>query len=356
MLQKKNIVTSAKSFLKKHSRLLLFLVLFSISITASFIYFSKKNSSESANQEVLSANIELPTLEDFEGKDNDKILNVLLLGYGGAGHQGGFLTDVIMVAHFNFDDNILAFISVPRDTWYQNRKINQLLNFIDGEVNADNIKSAISNITGLNIEYYIGIDFVGFERAIGQNLDSITVNVPQTFEDSWYPIKGEELNPCSKTPEEIATLTNTLSGFALEKEFECRYKHLYFEKGPNQMEGGDALAYVRSRHSSSDFARSERQKAVLLGIKDKIFDLNVLADSTSFFRTMNQHVSTDLNIEIIEFLLPLLSSADDLQSKGIVLSTENVFSSSTGSSGQFILIPKDSWTNIAEYIKSQLQN
>ena len=320
------------------------------------MYFFKINSDKSNNQNVLSAKIELPTLEDFEGKDNDKILNVLLLGYGGAGHQGGFLTDVIMVAHFNFDDNILAFISIPRDTWYQNKKINQLLNFIDGEVNADNIKSAISNITGLNIEYYIGIDFVGFERAIGQNLDSITVDVPQTFKDSWYPIKGEELNPCSKTPEEIATLTNTLSGFALEKEFECRYKHLYFEKGLNQMEGGDALAYVRSRHSSSDFARSERQKAVLLGIKDKIFDLNALADSVNFFKTMNQHVSTDLNIEIIQFLLPLLSSADDLQSRGIVLSTENVFSSSTGSSGQFILVPKDSWTNIARYIKSQLQN
>lgn len=356
MLQKKNIITNIKSFLKKHSRLALLLVLFSISITASFMYFFKINSDKSNNQNVLSAKIELPTLEDFEGKDNDKILNVLLLGYGGAGHQGGFLTDVIMVAHFNFDDNILAFISIPRDTWYQNRKINQLLNFIDGEVNADNIKSAISNITGLNIEYYIGIDFVGFERAIGQNLDSITVDVPQTFKDSWYPIKGEELNPCSKTPEEIATLTNTLSGFALEKEFECRYKHLYFEKGLNQMEGGDALAYVRSRHSSSDFARSERQKAVLLGIKDKIFDLNALADSVNFFKTMNQHVSTDLNIEIIQFLLPLLSSADDLQSRGIVLSTENVFSSSTGSSGQFILVPKDSWTNIARYIKSQLQN
>lgn len=349
-------ITIIKSFLKKNSKLVLFLVLFSISIISSFIYFSKINSDNSATQDVLSANIELPTLDDFEGEDKDKILNVLLLGYGGAGHQGGFLTDVIMVAHFNFDDNILAFISIPRDTWYQNKKVNQLLNFVDGKVSADNIKSAVTNITGLNIEYYIGIDFVGFERAIGQDLDSITVDVPQTFEDSWYPIKGEELNPCSKTQEEIATLTNTLSGFALEKEFECRYKHLYFEKGPNQMEGGDALAYVRSRHSSSDFARSERQKAVLLGIKDKIFDIDSLSTYSNFYKSMNKHVSTDLNIEIIEFLLPLLSSASDLKPQGIVLSTENVFSSSTGSSGQFILIPKDSWDNITSYIKSQLQN
>lgn len=345
-----------RNFIYQHKKSIIFITLFFLSLYISFTHFSKNNLDDSTNENVLSANIELLTLEDFEGEDNDKILNVLLLGYGGAGHQGGFLTDVIMVAHFNFDDNILAFISIPRDTWYQNRKVNQLLNFVNGKVNADNIKSAISNITGLKIEYYIGIDFVGFERAVGQDLDSITVDVPQTFEDSWYPIKGEELNPCSKTPEEIATLTNTLSGFALEKEFECRYQHLYFEKGLNQMEGGDALAYVRSRHSSSDFARSERQKAVLLGIKDKIFDTNALTNSANFFKTMDKHVSTDLNIEIIEFLLPLLSSADDLQPKGIVLSTENVFSSSTGSSGQFILIPKDNWINVTAYIKSQLQN
>ena len=355
MLQKRNIVDSLKVFTRKNAKLILLFLAYIFSSSLSYAYFSNNAFLNSPLPDlVLSANTQLPTIEEFEGGQEDKVLNVLLLGYGGAGHQGGFLTDVIMVVHLNFDKNTMAFISIPRDTWFQNNKINHLLGFSDGKINADRIKSTISDITGLKIQYFIGIDFVGFERAIGQNLDGITVNVPETFEDSWYPIKGQELNPCGKTPEEITNLSNRLSGFALEKEFECRYSHIYFKKGPNHMEGGDALAYVRSRHSSSDFARSQRQKAVLLGIKNKIFDINALSDSASFFKTMSQHTSSDLNPEIIEYLLPLLASVNDLKPTGIVLSTENVFINSTGPSGQFILIPKENWSSISSYIKSQL--
>src|SRR4030043_1022158 len=43
--------------------------------------------------------------------------NVLLLGYGGAGHDGGNLSDVIIVVNVNVPKKKVTFISIPRDLW-----------------------------------------------------------------------------------------------------------------------------------------------------------------------------------------------------------------------------------------------
>ncbi|MFC1653499.1 LCP family protein [Patescibacteria group bacterium] len=332
------------------------LVLFFLSLSISF-YMFKKNPTKilSPNGGKVLSDASPSAKIDVSSETEDNSLDVLLLGYGGAGHQGGYLADVIMLAHFDLENKILGLISIPRDSFYEGRKINNLLSISKGKLNADYIKSAVTSITGKKVDYFIGIDFAGFERTIGQDLGGLTVNVSETFEDSWYPTKGQELNPCGKTPEEIATLTSQLSGFALEKEFECRYKHIYYKKGPNHMEGGDALAYVRSRHSSSDFARSERQRAVLLAMKDKLFDLNALDRTSRFFKNLSVHVSTDLDLGIIDSLVPVLKNIPELESKSITLSTENVLQTSTGSSGQFILIPNSGWDSVKIYINQNLK-
>ena len=132
-------------------------------------------------------------------------MTVVLLGYGGAGHQGGFLTDVIQIMHIDFDKAKINLISVPRDLWVKlpndkQAKINTAFTLgVDpnkpvasgGQV----AKQMAANVTGIPIDYFIAIDFVGFKRLIGEEINGIVVNVPETLDDSWYPIKGEELNP-----------------------------------------------------------------------------------------------------------------------------------------------------------------
>ncbi len=71
-----------------------------------------------------------------------------------------------------------------------------------------------------------------------------------------------------------------------------------FTKGPQHMDGQRALIFARSRHGDngegSDFARSERQKKVIVAMKDKVGALglnslstitNLLGDFTNNFRT-----------------------------------------------------------------------
>lgn len=358
---------------KKQRRLVIILLslvallILGSSAYASYRYFAKKNagqlSENNSGVELAPPTILDPTQVEEEDK---KQLAVLLLGYGGAGHQGGFLTDVIQIAHLNFEKEKITFISIPRDLEItlsngQSKKINSVFNYgLSGE---DPVKSAgvltrntMSQVSGLNIKYFIAVDFVGFQRLIGQSLDGLEVEVTQTLDDPWYPIEGEQLNPCGYSPEEIANLTASYSGFELESKFECRYEHLYYPAGTVQMEGGDALKYVRSRHSSSDFDRSRRQVEVLTAIRKKLFSLNALNNVPKYFKALSQHVGSDLDLESTEYLAPLFLNADQFEINRINLSTENVLTSTKNSNG-FVLIPKagnNNWSNLQNYIQENL--
>ncbi len=299
---------------------------------------------------------------------NLKTLNILLLGYGGAGHQGGFLTDVIQLLSINLETKKISLISIPRDLWVElpngkKAKINQAFTLGDDpdkrvDSGAEVSKHMAEVVTGLKPQYYIAVDFVGLQRLIGEELGGITVNVPETLEDPWYPIRGEEQNPCGKSAEEISKLTNTLSGFELEKQFECRYEHIYFEQGKQEMQGGDVLAYVRSRHGSTggDFSRSKRQYAVLLGIRDKILSLDGISKAPELFEQFLGHVNTDLDLAAVKYLVPVLESFSKNEVKQVVLSTDNVFVNGRSSSGQFILEPKtnDDWQSVREFLEKMI--
>lgn len=343
--------------------------LFVVSLTATLTYFFAQKPigvSLAPENQVLSAQTQRELTK--EKPDELKSVGVLLLGYGGAGHQGGFLTDVIQLVHIDFERNKVAFISIPRDLWAQlpngqQAKINTAFSLGDSSdpiiTGGEKAKEMTSIVTGLPVDYFIAIDFVGLQRLVGEELGGLTVNVPETLEDPWYPIKGEELNPCGMTPEEVASVTAQYSGFELEKQFECRYEHLYYPAGITHMEGGDVLKYVRSRHGSSagDFSRSMRQHAVLEAFREKLISLDALANAPEIFGQVNRQVSTDLDLEVIEYLLPAINLAQDFEIKKIIISTENVLTSSKSNSGAFILIPRsgqNNWNSIHTYIQGEL--
>ncbi len=297
-------------------------------------------------------------------------LGILLLGYGGAGHDGGYLTDVVQLAHVDFKRQTIYLISVPRDLWLElpsgkQAKINAA--FTLGEDPNQKIdsggqvaKQMASLVTGLKVNYFVSVDFVGFKRIIGQELDGIEVDVPEALDDPWYPIKGEELNLCGMSPEELEEVHAKYSGFELEKQFECRYAHVQFDQGVNRMEGEDALAYVRSRHGSGagDFSRSQRQHALLKALLKKLLSLRALENAPDIYEQMTTHVNTDLSLETVKYLVPALQNIGQYQIKTVVLSTDNVFTTGKSDGGQFIVIPKEGvnqWGQVQQYLDQQLE-
>lgn len=354
----------------KKTLIILGLIVTLASSVATYTYFSNNKQDESnGTSEEQQVAVQDETFEFDESlADNENSLNILLLGYGGAGHSGGFLTDVIQVVHLDFENSKVAFISIPRDLWVKlpngnSSKINQAFTLGDRKdpINSGAAVSAqmVETVTGLPIHKFISVDFNGFKRAIGYELKNIKVNVPETLDDPWYPIGGKEQDTCGISPEEVASLSTQFSGFKLEQHFECRYEHIYFEKGINTMDGGDALAYVRSRHGSDggDFDRSQRQQALLLGVRDRLFELEALENIPGFFKQMIAHTNTNLTVDSIKQLAPKLLEAKDYKIINITLSTANVFTSSQSNSGQYVITSRsgeNDWTIPRAFVQAEL--
>lgn len=183
--------------------------------------------------------------------------NILVLGVGGSGHEGGDLTDAIALVSISANPPDVAIISIPRDLWIDSlkTKINSLYHYGEAKQPGGGgfvlAKSGISEVTGLPVHYAVLLDFSGFEKIIDY-LGGLDVVVLKSFEDREYPIAGKENDPCVP----------------------CRYETISFVAGKTHMDGSSALKFVRSRHSEndegSDFARSSRQDQIVSALREKV--------------------------------------------------------------------------------------
>jgi LCP family protein required for cell wall assembly len=272
---------------------------------AFILYFSEKFVTDPQNPLLtinrfnpLSRLVALVTGDDkrLEGVTSDRI-NFLLMGIGGEGHDGPYLTDTIIVASLKPSTNEIAMMSLPRDLAVKNKKgylekINQI--YSDGrqaggdETGLENITATVETFLDTDINYYALIDFSGFEKFIDE-LGGITVNVPKGFTDNLYPTDD---------------FKNTV---------------VSFQAGSQLMSGKRALIYARSRHGDnyegSDFARSRRQQLILQAVKDKLFSFNTLIDPQRIAALMdlvNNSLKTNLSFfQAVQLSDILKNVADD---------------------------------------------
>jgi LCP family protein required for cell wall assembly len=339
--------------------------LFIGSVVASYVYFTISRVVVDENEFVSPQ----PAVSEFDlspipTPEQPTSYNILLLGYGGGEHEGGELTDSMVVVQIDPENKKVTSISVPRDIWITlpedgglrvNRKINHAYVLGSGEL----AKQAVSTVVGLPIQYFVAVSFDGFKEAI-DILEGVEVEVPQTFDDYYFPVKGREIDTCGKSPEEVEEILTTLSGFEIDKQFPCRFEHIHFDAGVVHMDGETALKFVRSRHSAEhggDFARSERQQALLLAIKDKLISLGAVDDAILFFNELSHTFKTDLTKEGIRAIVEVGGDESAYSYSTIMLTEKNVFYLTTSSDGQSILVPKEGagkWEGIREYIRDQL--
>lgn len=356
---------------------LAFIVTFLASFVSFFLFLTYKNvlvdklKPSSTEKSIQTENIE-------GGK------NILLLGYGGAGHEGGTLSDSIIVVNISSKEKDVNLISIPRDLWVeipirsdisQNFKINHAYAIglddnlyplkepqYKGEAGGATLaKEVVGEVIGMQIDYFMAVDFEGLINIV-DTLGEVEVDVPVTFDDYFYPIKGRENDTCGKSVAEIARLHDEYSDTDLHHQFECRYEHIHYESGRTQMNGEEALKFTRSRASAQhggDFARSERQQALLLGIKDKLLSKYSLGKIDELFGEFSKMVRTDLDLPTIKNLAEILGAPEDYTIKFVRVSDENVLASTKSLDGQFILIPKQGegiWSPVHTFVREQIAN
>lgn len=268
----------------------------------------------------------------LKGDDRDRI-NILFLGMGGKNHDGGYLTDTIILASFQPSTKKIAFISIPRDMaipienvgWRKINSVNALAEMKEENSGSLAISQAINDIFNIPIDYYIRVDFKGFEKIIDE-LGGVDINVDNTFDDYKYPILGNE-----------------------SASWEKRYQHLHLDQGLQKMDGSLALKYARSRHAfgieGSDFARAKRQQKILKAVKDKINSFDTLLNPIKINNIINQVQNNfDSNLKIWEMLQiwNKFKDIDDEQiiTKGLDNSPNGLLTDTTGEDGAYLLLPQ----------------
>ncbi|MDP2736952.1 MAG: LCP family protein [bacterium] len=282
----------------------------------------------------------------LKGEDDDRI-NILLLGIGGKNHDGGLLTDTIMLASLKPSENKLSLLSIPRDLavpieglgW---RKINSVNAYAEMQTPGSGglaISQTVSDIFQIPVDYYLTVDFAGFVKII-DDLGGIEVNVENTFDDYKYPILGSE-----------------------DADWEERWEHLHVEKGGQIMDGSLALKYVRSRYAygieGSDFARSRRQQKILEAVKEKVLSLNILFKPTMISKIIsdiNENYSSNLKIwEMVK----LWGMAKDIKSENITTrvldnSPSGLLVDVIGEDGAYLLSPRSGDFSEIKYLVNNI--
>lgn len=328
--------------------------------------------------------------------------NFLLMGFGGEGHDGPYLTDSMMVFHIDLKKNTISLISLPRDLWVKlptktkevfHSKINSIYqmgmyewkNFPGVKVAKTGtpqlVKDAVQTVTGLTIDNVVTVDFTGFAKSVDA-LGGIDVKVQKTFDDYEYPIEGKDKDLCGKD-EDFAKIEKFLKpGYDEEEKkrlfaekpeletffkniteepkdaFPCRYEHLHFDAGMTHMDGETALKYVRSRHSlqdGTDFGRAARQQQFVQAVKDKVLNVGIVAKIFPLMEEMKQHITTDVGGDDIKKFLAEAKDAKNYRIISIHMSDSDYLRSSFSDYGGYILIPRtgeDNWKEVHAMIKN----
>ncbi|WP_144568981.1 LCP family protein [Bacillus pseudomycoides] len=220
--------------------------------------------------------------------------SVLIMGiedYATDGQNGR--TDSLMFATINPKTKNVSLMSIPRDSRVT----------IAGKNKKDKINAAhayggekmaldtVENFLRVPVDHYVKIDFKGF-KGIVDAVGGITVDVPFNFE---------------------------------ERSDIDYYKLIQFKQGQQELNGEEALAYVRMRKQdpNGDYGRAARQRQVLAAVVHKLNSASTVFKIKDLAEVVGKYVKTDIPVSDGLALYNKLSGFDPSNIKAIKLEGED---------------------------------
>ncbi len=275
----------------------------------------------------------------LEGQKEDRI-NILLLGIGGSGHDGAYLSDTNIIASLKPSTGEVALTSIPRDLTvridgYGYRKINNASAIGEAKnpgQGGDYARDVFAKTFELSIPYYIRLDFSAFSEIIDA-VGGVDINVERSFNDYEYPNGEKTLGPVCVGETESSP---------------CRYLKANFTAGWQHMDGRTALIYSRSRHGNngegSDFARSRRQQQIITALKEKILSAEVYSNPLTLQKilsSLSSHINTNLQLDQMLYLSNFARTmSKNVRNFTLDDSPQNFLAGSIGTNGAYLLGPK----------------
>ncbi len=286
-------------------------------------------------------------------------MRALLLGYGGRGHDGAFLTDTILEVSYDPSRNAVTMVNIPRDLYvfvpYGGPKvgywgkINSAFSYVmetgssaslssryrfnasdqNSRLDAAAIltKDVVEQVTGIPVDYWATLSFEGFRKFIDA-IGGVDVNVETTFDDYEYPANDDP-------------------------EIDASVMHIHFEAGLQHMYGERAIEYSRSRKSvqdGNDFGRSKRQMRMITAVKDQAAQPGVLLKAFGVMDALQGNIRTSLTLGETRALFDYFRGDGASSLKNVlfvpqILSTNNFLAEGTSPEGGYILFPNTGQSN-----------
>lgn len=291
----------------------------------------------------------LNAFQPADMKNDNGRINILVAGNSAddAGHNGGDLTDSIMVLSINTKNNTAMMLSVPRDLWVKvpgdgHSKINAL--YANGGMST--LAKTIETELELPIHYDALVNYSAFRDlvdAVGGISITIQSEDPRGIYDSNIDYTSRRCCALAKYP-----------------------------NGPVTLNGKQALNLARARGDPNaygvpygfprgDFDRTENQRKMLMAIKAKASSPSVIANPfkvSNLVDAVGSNVKTDLQLNEMQTLYTYMKKIDDSKIDSYNINTlkgENtIMLQNYNAGGQSALIPAaglDDFSDIAAQIK-----
>lgn len=204
--------------------------------------------------------------------------------------KNGSNVDTLMFANINSNTGRVTLISIPRDLYVNDRKINSV--YADYGIREQ--VRWIENIVGYQIQKYILVDMYVFKDLIDL-MGGVDVTLEEDLVDPTYKV-------CD------AGICGTLN----------------YPAGTYHLDGTAALRVARSRHTSSDYSRAARQQLILEAMQSQARSLG-LGDANTILAMIGAMIrATDTDIAVDEALRYFFRYQNFSIDRGHVLSTANV--------------------------------
>ncbi len=320
---KKSTDKNVKKKNKKKIFIIIAIILIPLLLIVGYFFFRTSNTVGKVSKKggIFSSIAKTISLkENYLKGEGEGRINIALLGMRGKGVVGGGeLADTIMIASFIKDKNNpdgkfnVSLMSVPRDLFVttpdgRKAKINAV--YAEGARKGkgmEYMKKMLEEVVGQPIQYAITVNFKAFSDVVdaiggveitretefieplqfydtsvcdGDKGGVFTVPIPDKF-DRKYKKNGKI---AAKYP------------ICLNKNAECGgvFK---VPAGTTNLNGAQALCYVRSRKTSSDFDRARRQQEVIGKIREKATNIGTLSSLSNINKLLDavgDNVQTDL--------------------------------------------------------------
>ncbi len=224
--------------------------------------------------------------------------------------------DTLLVAVLDERSSHVGLVSVPRDLYVEvpghgPARINAAFGIARslGEAPLDFLRRVVEDTLSLPIRHTVLVDLAGFE-ALVDAVGGVEVDVPCAIRDRFVDHRAP-------------------SG----------YRTLDLEAGRRALDGPTAGMYVRSRHGRSDFSRTRRQQAVVLGLRDRLAEPEALLHLPALLDAVDGMVRTDMSrLELLR-LARRASRIDPAHLHGLVFGARETAPHRT-EDGRQVLLPR----------------